>query len=117
MSKAADLLRQAEQLAQAAPTWADLSNALFDPIEGLLTRAYPTRQERQEFIGTEQFKRIQELLAESRKRQGLTEGATPQKITAFMVHLNSKPANGGRRAPVSFEAAPSEGLRNPSDGD
>ena len=31
MNKAAKLLQQAEEQAKTAPTWADLSNALFDP--------------------------------------------------------------------------------------
>jgi hypothetical protein len=93
MSKAADLLRQAEQLARTASTWADLSNALYDPIEGLLARAYPTRAERQDFIRTAEYQQIQRLLTEAMERQGLVAGGSPTRITEFMVqfHLSLPP--------------------------
>ncbi len=95
MSKTAELLRQAEQLAQSAPTWADLSNALYDPIEGLLARAYPTRAERVEFIKTDEYKRIHQLLADAMQRQGVTEGGSPPKITEFMVQFHLTQSPGG----------------------
>jgi hypothetical protein len=54
MKDANRILEQAEEVAASAETWADLSNALFDPVNGLITRAYPTREEREEFLKTKQ---------------------------------------------------------------
>ena len=44
MSKATEVLQAAQRLAASAETWADLSNALFDPVDGIVTKAYPTRR-------------------------------------------------------------------------
>lgn len=88
MNKAAELLKKAEALAQSATTWADLSNALYDPLEGLLAEAFPTRDERRQFIQTPEYKQIQQLLADAMNRFGLIEGATPKRITEYMVQLH-----------------------------
>lgn len=73
------LVKQAEQIARSVESWADLSNALFAPFDGLLTQAYPTREARREFMKTLQYKRINELLEEAIDNFGLVEGATPKK--------------------------------------
>lgn len=88
MTKTSDLVCRAKELAQAATSWADLSNALFDPLEGLLARAFPTREERQQFVRTSEYQLIQQVLADAVQRFGLVEGATPTKITEFMVQLH-----------------------------
>ncbi len=88
MSKASELVCRARELAQTTTTWADLSNALFDPIEGLLAGVFPTREERKQFTQTVEFREIQQILADSVERFGLIEGATPTKITGFMVQLH-----------------------------
>jgi hypothetical protein len=93
MSKTTELLKQAERLAQNATTWADLSNALYDPLEGLLAAAFPTREERRQFLQTPEYKQIQQLLADAMNRFGLTEGATPKRITEYMVQLHLATAN------------------------
>jgi hypothetical protein len=75
----------------SAETWADLANALFDPVNGLVTRAYPTCAEREAFLKTEQYKKIRELLAHSIDTHGLVEGATPKKSGRFVVcHPHSR---------------------------
>jgi hypothetical protein len=94
IQKAAKLLREAEEQAKSAPTWADLSNALFDPLEGLIARAYPTRAEREAFVKTEEYKKIRALIDRARERTGLVAGATPTKSGRFVVRL-----------PVSLHAA------------
>ena len=48
MNKGAELLERAKVLAKRAETWADFSNALFDPFDGELVRALPTQQDREE---------------------------------------------------------------------
>jgi HicB family len=87
MTKADQILEQAKELARSAETWADLSNALFDPVHGLITRAYPSRAEREAFLKTRQYKQIRGLLAEAMDSRGLVEGATPQKSGRFVVRL------------------------------
>src|ERR1051326_2912029 len=88
MNKEARLLADAQQRASTVQTWADLSNFLFDPEEGLIARAYPTRAEREDFIKTPEYKAIRQLIAEARKKFGLVEGATPkQKSGRFVVRL------------------------------
>ena len=37
MKNANQVLGQAQQIARSVETWAELSNALFDPVDGLLT--------------------------------------------------------------------------------
>jgi len=87
MKNANRILEQAKGVAGSVETWADLSNALFDPINGLITRAYPTRVEREAFLKTEQYKKIRELLAHAIDTHGLVEGATPKKSGRFVVRL------------------------------
>jgi hypothetical protein len=87
MRNANHVREQAEKLAGSVETWADLSNALFDPVNGLITKAYPTRSEREMFFRTEQYGRIRDLLANAVDTHGLVEGATPKKSGRFVVRL------------------------------
>src|SRR5207245_10289850 len=87
MAKSAQLLKQAEKYAKSTETWADLANALFDPVTGLITRAYPTRAEREAFLKTEQYRKIRERLTHAIDTHGLVEGATPKKSGRFVVRL------------------------------
>lgn len=86
-TKAAEVLKQAEDAAKTAETWADLSNALFDPFDGLVARAYPTRAEREAFVKTTEYKAIRGLVNAAVERTGLVEGATPRKSGRFVVRL------------------------------
>lgn len=86
MKNANRILKQAKDVAGSVETWADFSNALFNPISGLITRAYPTRAEREEFLKTEQYQKIRELLSHAIDTSGLVEGATP-KSGRFVVRL------------------------------
>ena len=87
MKNANRVLRQAQEVARSVETWAELSNALFDPVEGLLTRTYPTRAEREKFLKTEQYKKVRELLTQAIHASGLVEGGTPEKSGRFVVRL------------------------------
>lgn len=86
-AKENDILKSAEDVAATASTWADLSNALFDPIDGLITKAYPSRDERAAFLGTEEYKKIRGLISTAMDRTGLVNGATPKKSGKFVVRL------------------------------
>jgi hypothetical protein len=86
-NKATELLQAAKKLAASASTWADLSNALFDPLDGILAKAYPTREERRLFMRSKEYKEISGLIDAAIARTGLVEGATPKKSGRFVVRL------------------------------
>ena len=79
------LLEQAKTLAAYAETWADLSNALFNPIDGLVALAYPTRADRTAFRQTPEYAAIRQLINDTIDRTGLIEGATPKKKLIFFT--------------------------------
>lgn len=81
------ILREAQKVARSALSWADLANALFDPVHGLITKAYPTRAEREEFLKTNQYRKMRELLTQAIATHGLVEGATPKKSGRFVVRV------------------------------
>ncbi len=87
MANPVELLQAAEELARTAESWADLSNALFDPLGGLLARACPTRAERAAFTQTAEYQKIKELVAEAQDRFGLVAGATPKRGVNLLVRL------------------------------
>ena len=87
MSKAQELLNQAREFAQSAESWADLSNALYDPDHGILTQAFKTRAEREAFAQTTEYHHIRALLEETRDRFGLVAGATPKKCGRLVVDV------------------------------
>jgi predicted HicB family RNase H-like nuclease len=95
MTKPAELLEIAEREAQTVATWADLSNFLFDPVDGVIAKAYRKRAEREAFMKTEEYRKIRSLIEQVREQTGLVEGATPRaKSGRFVVRL-----------PVSLHAA------------
>lgn len=87
MRQVGRLFKQAQEVAQSVTTWADLSNALFNPVDGLVTTAYPTREERAAFLRTEEYRKIRQLLTNAIEKHGLVKGATPKKSGRFMVRL------------------------------
>jgi predicted HicB family RNase H-like nuclease len=87
MNDAKRLVKEAERAARDSETWADLSNFLFNPVDGLVAKAYPTRAARVAFIQTDEYRAIRRLLADARQRHGLVEGATPRKTDRLVVQL------------------------------
>ena len=87
IEKEKNILQSATDVAASAPTWTDLSNALFEPESGLITKAYPTRELRAAFLKTDEYKQIRQLVSSAMDRTGLVAGATPQKSGKFMVRL------------------------------
>src|SRR5262249_64447 len=86
-TKAAELLHQAEALAQSVESWADLSNALFDPLEGGVARAFPTRAERRPVAQTPEYGKIGEVMDEAGDRFGLVAGATPKRSGRMVLQV------------------------------
>lgn len=86
-TKEQKLLDRARALALSAETWADLSNALFDPVDGLVAKAYPTRSQREKFLKSAEYKSVRQLIDAAEERTGLVEGGTPRKSGKFLVRL------------------------------
>lgn len=87
MQKAQDILDEARKLAKATKTWADLSNALFDPLEGLVARSFPNREERSKFRKTPAYDELHALVEKKMDETGMAQGAKPQKSGKFVVRL------------------------------
>jgi hypothetical protein len=85
--KPGELLKAAQREADHVTTWADLSNFLFDPDDGLITKAYPVGPERSKFMKSQEYKEIRRLMDQVEDRTGLVEGATPKKSGKFVVRL------------------------------
>ena len=86
MTSAKRILKQAQEIARSVETWADLSNALYNPIDGLMTTTYPLGPKREAFVKTEEYRKIRQLIHDAIDRFGLVEGATP-KSGRFVVRL------------------------------
>jgi hypothetical protein len=87
MSTRNHIMDEAERAAHDAETWADLSNFLFNPVDGLVAKAYPTREAREAFVKTDEYRKIRQLVSDAIQRHGLVEGATPRKSGRFLVRL------------------------------
>ena len=81
MNPAKKLLEEAERAARDSETWARLSNFLFNPGDGLVARAYPTRADREAFIQTDEYRKIRQLVSDAREHHGLVEGRRLRRAT------------------------------------
>jgi hypothetical protein len=87
MEKPQNILDDARKLAKATKTWADLSNALFDPLEGLVARSFPNREERSKFRNTPTYDEFHALVEKKMQETGVANGANPPKSRKFVVRL------------------------------
>jgi len=87
MDKAKAILTEAKRLTNSTKTWADLSNALFDPLEGLIARTFRNPKERAEFRKTVVYNELHLLVENKMQVTGLISGATPKKSGKFVVRL------------------------------
>lgn len=81
------ILEAVKAEAAVAESWADLSNFVFDPENGMLAGLYASEAERKAFIKTPEYREIRRLIDEVRDRTGIVEGATPRKSGKFVVRL------------------------------
>lgn len=86
-TKAAKVLREARKLAPQVKSWADFTNALFDPHEGVVAKIFSDADERRAFVKSAEYREIDRLLAGLMQRFGLAEGATPKKSGKFVIRL------------------------------
>ena len=89
MNTTSELVIEAERVARRTESWADLSNILFNPVDGLVAKAYPTRAAREAFVHTDEYRAIRQLVSEARQRHGLIEGATPKLSDQLIVQIPS----------------------------
>ncbi len=82
-----EILKAARREAAASESWADLSNFLFDPEVGLVTKAFPNEKDRRRLIKSAAYRELMELVNQVRERTGFIEGATPRKSGKFVVRL------------------------------
>ena len=87
MSKASNILTKAKRLAGQSKTWADLSNALFDPLDGLVVKTFPDPEERTAFRKEDVYQSLHDLVEEKMREVGVIEGAEPKKSGRFVVRL------------------------------
>lgn len=87
-TKEQKLLAAAQELAATADTWVELSNALFDPEQGLLAKAYRKREDRERFVKSKEYKAIRQLVSDLREREQLVDNTAPRKKSGkFMVRV------------------------------
>jgi site-specific DNA-methyltransferase (adenine-specific) len=87
MDKYKEILEKAREVAQSCHTWADLSNSLFDPLEGLVARTFPYSKERAKFRKTNAYEELHALVEKKMETTGLVSGSNPQKSGKFVVRL------------------------------
>lgn len=83
----AELLQVAKEVCESAPAWADLSNALFDQEHGILAKSFKSSEERAQFVKSDEYRQIKQLIRKAQERSGLVAGATPTKSGKMLVRL------------------------------
>ncbi len=69
--RAKQLVADAKKIARQADSWVALSNALSDPMGGLIARYFPEPEQRQEFLRSAEYEELNQLLLGIIKRKGL----------------------------------------------
>jgi len=87
MKKVSDILAEAQRLAEKSKTWADLSNALFDPLDGLVAKGFPDSAERAAFRKSDTYQALHRLVEQKMQQTGVVTGAEPKKSGRFVVRL------------------------------
>jgi len=87
MDNSKGILDKARELAGSCRTWADLSNSLFDPLEGLVARTFPRSDERTKFRKTRVYDELYALVEKKMEATGVVSGASPRKSGKFVVRL------------------------------
>lgn len=63
------VLLDATRLAESAHSWAAFSNALFNPFDGIVAKAFPEYDERVRFSGTGEYRAIRDLLRQVKRKK------------------------------------------------
>jgi hypothetical protein len=65
------LVAEAKKIARRVDSWISLSNALSDPVGGLMVRYFPDAEQREEFLRSPAYEELNQLLLRVIKREGL----------------------------------------------
>lgn len=87
MKVVSDILAEAKSLAEKSKTWADLSNAMFDPIDGLVMKRFPDAAERAAFRKSDTYMTMHKLVEQKMEETGVVAGSKPKKSGRFVVRL------------------------------
>jgi len=87
MSKTDEILAEAQRLAAESESWADLSNALFDPAAGLVARCFPDEAKRRAFRKSDAYDALHSLVEQKMGQTGVLAGSQPKKSGRFVVRL------------------------------
>jgi predicted HicB family RNase H-like nuclease len=87
MSDVRKIVESARKAASQFDNWADFSNFLFNPTDGLVSKAFRTPKERAAFVKTPEYRQLREMVEREQARTGLVDGATPTKSGRFVVRL------------------------------
>ena|SRR5437763_17189819 len=66
-----ELVAEAKEIARRVDSWVSLSNALSDPVGGLIARYFPDARQREEFLRSPEYEELNQLLLRMIKRKGL----------------------------------------------
>lgn len=69
--QAKQLVADAKAIARKVDSWINLSNALYDPVGGLIVRYFPDREQREAFLSSSEYEELNKLLLRTIKRKGL----------------------------------------------
>jgi hypothetical protein len=86
-SDSESILAKAKNLSDRAKTWADLSNAIFDPASGLIALTFRGCAERRKFRKTETYGALHSLVEQKMRETGVLGGSKTQKSGRFVVRL------------------------------
>jgi site-specific DNA-methyltransferase (adenine-specific) len=87
MSKVRDILAEAQRLAEKSKTWADLSNALFDPLDGLVPKSFTETTDRAAFRKSDAYEHLHKLVEQKMLQTGVLAGSVPKKSGRFVVRV------------------------------
>ena len=65
------LVAEAKKIARRVDSWISLSNALSDPVSGLIAQYFPNAEQRAEFLRSPAYEELNQLLLRTIKRKGL----------------------------------------------
>ncbi len=65
------LVAEAKRIARQVDSWIGLSNALSDPVGGLIARYFPDAQQREEFLRSAEYEELDQLMLRTIQRRGL----------------------------------------------
>jgi predicted HicB family RNase H-like nuclease len=87
MNSVNQILEEAKDLAKKCKNWADLSNALFDPLDGLVVKHLPIPSDRAAFRKSDAYDKLHKLVEEKMDQTGVVAGSEPTKSGRFVVRV------------------------------